>query len=126
MNPCDLQIVAKRVGWFKKPEDPLQDTKVSLAHVMTYGTLSDITTTLQYFCECDFEPVLDDPIPRNFLIVVPGHTGTCVIVASPCPPYPSGTLPFSYYLVSQVVFLARAVVCQMIPAREPNQRLPAA
>jgi hypothetical protein len=28
---------------------------------MTYGTLSDITTTLRYFSEDDFEAVLHDP-----------------------------------------------------------------
>ena len=66
MNPWDLQKVAKRVVWFKKPEDTLQDTKLFLAHVMTYGTLSDITTTLHYFSESDFESVLDDPPPGIF------------------------------------------------------------
>ena len=66
MNPWDLQMVARRVVWFKKPEDALQDTKLFLAHVMTYGTLSDITTTLRYFSESDFEAVLDDPPPGIF------------------------------------------------------------
>lgn len=66
MNSRDLRMVAKRVVWFKKPEDALQDTRLFLAHVMTYGTLSDITTTLQYFSESDFEAVLDDPPPGVF------------------------------------------------------------
>jgi hypothetical protein len=66
MIPSDLQMVAKRVVWFKKPEDALQDTKLFLAHVMTYGTLSDITTTLHYFSESDFEAVLVDPPPGIF------------------------------------------------------------
>jgi hypothetical protein len=61
MNSGDLHIVAKRVVWFKKPEDALQDTRLFLAHVMTYGTLSDLVTTLQHFSESDFEAVLDDP-----------------------------------------------------------------
>jgi hypothetical protein len=66
MNPADLQMVAKRVVWFKKPEEALQNTKLFLAHVMTYGTLSDITTTLHYFSESDFEEVLKDPPPGIF------------------------------------------------------------
>ena len=33
---------------------------------MTYGTLSDISTTLQYFSEADFEAVLDDPLAGIF------------------------------------------------------------
>jgi len=48
MSPEDLRMAAKRVVWFKKPEDALQDTSLFLAHVMTYGTLSDITTTPHY------------------------------------------------------------------------------
>ena len=35
----DLLRVAKRVIWFKTPQDALQDTKLFLAHVMTYGNL---------------------------------------------------------------------------------------
>lgn len=61
MNAENLQAVARRVVWFKKPEQALQETKLFLAHVMTYGTLSDISTTLQYFSEADFEAVIDDP-----------------------------------------------------------------
>jgi len=66
VNPPDLQTVAKRVVWFKTPEDTLQDAKLFLAHVMTYGTLSDIATTLQYFSEVDFEAVINDPPPGVF------------------------------------------------------------
>lgn len=66
MNSSELRIVAKRVVWFKTPDDALQDVKLFLAHVMTYGTLSDIATTLYYFSESDFEAVLDDPPPGVF------------------------------------------------------------
>ena len=66
MNHSDLRTVAKRVVWFKTPDDALQDVRSFLAHVMTYGTLSDITTTMQYFSEADFEAVLDDPPPGVF------------------------------------------------------------
>jgi hypothetical protein len=61
MNPPDLEAVAKRVVWFKEPGDTLRDATLFLSHVMTYGTLSDITTTLRYFSEADFESVLNDP-----------------------------------------------------------------
>ncbi len=66
MNHSDLQTVAKRMVWFKTPDDALKDVKLFLAHVMTYGTLRDITTTLRYFSEDDFEAVLDDPPPGIF------------------------------------------------------------
>ncbi|MGA2859393.1 MAG: hypothetical protein ABSE40_21200 [Candidatus Sulfotelmatobacter sp.] len=66
MNRSDLQTVAKRVVWFKTPDAALRDVKLFLAHVMTYGTLHDITTTLHYFSEADFEAVLNDPPPGVF------------------------------------------------------------
>ena len=66
MNHSDLEKVAKRVVWFKTPDDALRDVKLFLAHVMTYGTLSDISTTLQFFPEDDFEATLNDPPPGVF------------------------------------------------------------
>jgi hypothetical protein len=66
MSHDDLLTVAKRVIWFKTPEDALRDTKLFLAHVMTYGTLSDISLTLEHFSEDDFEAVLNDPPPGVF------------------------------------------------------------
>ena len=57
----DLQGVAKRVVWFKQPEDTLNATKLFLAHVMTYGTLEDIVTAMKYYSDADFDLVLKDP-----------------------------------------------------------------
>ena len=66
MNRSDLHTVAKRVVWFKEPEDAIKDVKSFLAHVMTYGTLADIVITLRYFSEDDFRSVLVDPPPGVF------------------------------------------------------------
>jgi len=66
MSSSDLLHVAKRVVWFKAPDDAVKDVRLFLAHVMTYGTLTDIMTTLQYFSEKDFEAVLNDPPPGVF------------------------------------------------------------
>jgi len=38
----DFLRVARRVVWFKDPEDALSDPIHFLAHVMTYGTSEDI------------------------------------------------------------------------------------
>jgi hypothetical protein len=57
----DLKRVAKRVVWFKMPEETLQEPKLFLAHLMTYGTLEDIATVLEYYSEADFDLVLKDP-----------------------------------------------------------------
>ena len=53
--------------------------KLFLAHVMTYGTLSDITTTLRYFSEDDFESVLNDTAPESLIAEFTGPTGMCAI-----------------------------------------------
>jgi hypothetical protein len=66
MSQPDLRRVAKRVVWFKAPDEALKDVKLFLAHVMTYGTLSDISTVLQDFSEGDFEATISDPPPGVF------------------------------------------------------------
>jgi len=57
----DLKLVAKRVVWFKTPEETLQEPKLFLAHLMTYGTLEDIATAMKYYADADFDLVLKDP-----------------------------------------------------------------
>jgi hypothetical protein len=59
--PDDLRAVAKRVVWFKTPEQALEYPKLFLAHVMTYGTLDDLVSAAKYYSEADFKAVLDDP-----------------------------------------------------------------
>jgi hypothetical protein len=66
MSQADLRRVAKRVVWFKVPDETLRDVNLFLAHVMTYGTLSDISTVLQDFSEDDFEATINDPPPGVF------------------------------------------------------------
>jgi hypothetical protein len=62
----ELKQVAKRVVWFKTPEAALQESKLFLAHLMTYGTLEDITTAMKYYSDADFDLVLKDPPPGIF------------------------------------------------------------
>lgn len=38
----ELLNVARRVVWFKKPDEALADPVHFLAHVMTYGTIEDL------------------------------------------------------------------------------------
>jgi hypothetical protein len=59
--PDELHRVAKRVIWFKPPEEALSDSKLFLAHVMTYGTLDDIGVAMKHYTEADFDRVLTDP-----------------------------------------------------------------
>lgn len=62
----ELHEVARRVVWFKRPEDALKDSKLFLSHLMTYGTLREIRTALRYFSEKEFEGALNDPYPGIF------------------------------------------------------------
>jgi hypothetical protein len=62
----DLRRVAKRVVWFKPPEEALNETKLFLAHVMTYGTLEDIVVAMKYYSDADFDLVLTDAPPGIF------------------------------------------------------------
>jgi hypothetical protein len=66
MSELDLKAVAKRMVWFKSPEEALENKNLFLAHVMTYGTLRDIKVVLESFEETDFEAVLNDPPPGIF------------------------------------------------------------
>jgi hypothetical protein len=66
MSELDLKAVAKRMVWFKSPEEALENKNLFLAHVMTYGTLRDIKVVLESFAETDFEAVLNDPPPGIF------------------------------------------------------------
>ena len=77
MSDLDLRAVAKRLVWFKAPEDALQEKKLFLAHVMTYGTLRDLRVVLEFFSESDLnawrfghdhDEIATTPIgPRGYL-----------------------------------------------------------
>jgi hypothetical protein len=62
----ELRTVAKRVVWFKPPEESLKDAKLFLAHLMTYGTLKDVIIAMRHFTDEDFDRVLSDPPPGIF------------------------------------------------------------
>jgi len=55
----DLLRVARRVVWFKPPEEAVRDRTLFLAHVMTYGTVEDITVVRRHYSEADLRGVLE-------------------------------------------------------------------
>jgi hypothetical protein len=57
----ELRTVAKRVVWFKPPEETLNEPKLFLSHLMTYGTLRDIVIAMKFYSDEDFDRVLADP-----------------------------------------------------------------
>ncbi|MDG4550451.1 MAG: hypothetical protein P9F19_13330 [Candidatus Contendobacter sp.] len=61
-----LLAVARRVVWFKKPEEALADPLHFLAHVMTYGAAEDLRA-LDGSVDADaLREVLLDPPPGIF------------------------------------------------------------
>lgn len=57
--PEDLLAVARRVVWFKEPDRALEDQCEFLAHLMTYGTIEDLTVARRYYTDADLIEILD-------------------------------------------------------------------
>ena len=55
----ELLNVARRVVWFKEPEDALADPVHFLAHLMTYGTIEDLKALLGLVGKDEFCEALD-------------------------------------------------------------------
>ena len=62
----ELLRVARRVVWFKEPEEALADPLHFLAHVMTYGTVEDLKALRGVVGADDFCEVLDHAPPGIF------------------------------------------------------------
>lgn len=57
----ELEQVARRLFWWKSPEEAVQDRQRFLAQVMTYGSVEDVITVQRSFSRKEFEAVLDNP-----------------------------------------------------------------
>ena len=95
----ELRRVAKRVVWFKAPDESLNDPKLFLAHVMTYGTLEDIVTAMKYYSDADFDLVLADP-PAGIFDRRSWNYWNLRYHHKPIPPLPSRDFPNSGVLGS--------------------------
>lgn len=65
LNPALLRV-ARRVVWFKEPEEALADPVHVLAHVMTYGTVEDLQALEGLIGRDEFCEVLDKAPPGVF------------------------------------------------------------
>ncbi|MBF0339045.1 MAG: hypothetical protein HQL05_14600 [Nitrospirae bacterium] len=61
-----LLNVARRVVWFKEPEEALSDPVHFIAHVMTYGTVEDLVAIEGIVGQEEFRQVLDNAPPGIF------------------------------------------------------------
>jgi len=62
----EMLNVARRVVWFKEPDDALRDPVHFLAHVMTYGTIEDLRVVKRVVDISDFAEVLEHAPPGVF------------------------------------------------------------
>ncbi|MEO5358606.1 MAG: hypothetical protein H7844_15095 [Nitrospirae bacterium YQR-1] len=62
----ELLNVARRVVWFKEPQEALSDPVHFLAHVMTYGTIEDLAAIESVAGKEEFCEVLDTAPPGIF------------------------------------------------------------
>jgi hypothetical protein len=62
----DILNVARRVVWFKAPEEELADPVHFLAHVMTFGTPEDLKALQGIVSIDDFREVLEQAPPGVF------------------------------------------------------------
>lgn len=68
MNHSDqrLNFIAKRVAWWKSPEETLADSSDFLCRVMTLGDWNDVTYVLGIFGENNFKTALQTAKPGIF------------------------------------------------------------
>jgi len=57
--PAELVRIARKVVWYDAPEQVLQDLKTFLAHLMVYGSPTDLTVVERYIPEEEFRKVLE-------------------------------------------------------------------
>lgn len=62
----ELLRVARRVVWFKRPEEALADPAHFLAHVMTYGTCEDLEALRGTIGDEELLEALDNAPPGVF------------------------------------------------------------
>jgi hypothetical protein len=57
--PADLIQVAKKVVWYDRPEETLADLPTFLAHLMVYGSSTDLAVVERYVPPEEFRRVLE-------------------------------------------------------------------
>lgn len=61
-----LRQVARRLIWWKEPEEALRDRSRLIAQIMAYGDLEDTQAMLRAFNRDELLQVLDSPPPGVF------------------------------------------------------------
>ncbi|MCY4076216.1 MAG: hypothetical protein OXH04_12400 [Acidobacteria bacterium] len=90
--PADLLGVAKRMVWFKAPEETLSDPVLFLSHTMTYGTVEDLRVVRAHFADDQLRQALRTGLPGIFDPRSWAYWHA-VLAIRPVPPLPTRRLP---------------------------------
>ena len=63
---AELLRVARRMVWFKPPEEALADSALFLSHVMTYGTVDDLRVVRAHYTDDQLRQALGSGLPGVF------------------------------------------------------------
>jgi len=86
---AELRAVARRVVWFKEPDEALAEPLHFLAHAMTYGTPADLATLGSVVPRKDFLEALDHAPPGIFDARSWAYWHLVLAGRSPPPPLPA-------------------------------------
>ena len=65
-KPVELLGVAKRMVWFKPPEEALADPAIFLSYAMTYGTVDDLRVVRAHYTDARLRQALRSGLPGIF------------------------------------------------------------
>lgn len=90
--PEEMEALAQRMIWWKRPEEALRYPDRLLAQVMALGTWDDVQLAKRFWTKAEFVAVLKQPPPGVFdrRSWVYWH---CVLNIEPVPPLPQRTIP---------------------------------
>ena len=94
--PVELLRVAKRMVWFKPPEETLADPVLFLSHAMTYGTVDDLRVLRTRFTDDQLRQVLRAGLPGVFDARSWAYWHA-VLNVRPVPPLPTRRLQGAQY-----------------------------
>ncbi len=89
---AELRAVARRVVWFKPPEETLRDTVFFLNHVMTFGDVDDVITMRRHFDDETLREALRCAYPGVFDARSWAYWHA-VLCGSPAPALPARRIP---------------------------------
>lgn len=65
-KPAELLGVARRMVWYKSPEEALADPALFLSYAMTYGTVDDLRIVRAYYTDAQLRQALGSGLPGIF------------------------------------------------------------